>query len=132
MTLDTPDSTEALREEITRTRADLGETIEALAAKTDVKARAKDAVGDLAGHAKAKAGDVRDQALGMVATATDRISDAATTVGDQMRSNAADVRESLADGDVLGAARKPLPIAGLAVAAALIGLVIYLVRRRNA
>jgi hypothetical protein len=132
MTLDTPDSTEALREEITRTRADLGETIEALAAKTDVKARAKDAVGDLAGHAKAKAGDVRDQTLGMVATATDRISDAATTVGDQMRSNAADVRESLADGDVLGAARKPLPIAGLAVAAALIGLVIYLVRRRNA
>jgi ABC-type transporter Mla subunit MlaD len=132
MTHGTPDTPDALRAEIASTRADLGDTIEALAAKTDVKARAKDAVGDLADQAKATVGDVRNQALGMVATATDRVSDAATTVADQVRSNAADVRESLADGDVLGAARKPLPIAGLAVAAALVGLVIYLIRRRNA
>jgi hypothetical protein len=34
----------ALREEIARTRADLGQTVEALAAKADVKARAQGAV----------------------------------------------------------------------------------------
>lgn len=35
---------EALRKEIKQTRADLGETVQALAAKTDVKARAKESV----------------------------------------------------------------------------------------
>ena len=33
---------QALREEIRRTRAELGETVQALAAKADVKARLKD------------------------------------------------------------------------------------------
>ena len=37
----TPAESEALRQEIARTRAGLGETVEALAAKADVKARAK-------------------------------------------------------------------------------------------
>lgn len=35
--------TEELREEIERTRHELGDTVEALVAKTDVKARAKEA-----------------------------------------------------------------------------------------
>ena len=40
----------ALRLEIDRTRAELGETVAALAAKTDVKARVRGAVTDLGGH----------------------------------------------------------------------------------
>jgi hypothetical protein len=40
----TPTDPEALRQEIARTRAGLGETVEALAAKADVKTRAHDAV----------------------------------------------------------------------------------------
>jgi cobalamin biosynthesis Mg chelatase CobN len=119
MTADTPNGD--LRGEIARTRSDLGDTIEALAAKTDVKARSKDAVNDVTDQAKAKARDVRDQAVGVAAT-----------VGDQVRSNAEVVKESLADGDVVGAIRTPLPIVGLAFAAALIGVVIYIVRRRGA
>lgn len=39
-----PPDPEALRQEIARTRAGLGETVEALAAKADVKARAQEAV----------------------------------------------------------------------------------------
>ncbi|GGM66919.1 DUF3618 domain-containing protein [Dactylosporangium sucinum] len=39
-----PVDPEALRQEIARTRASLGETVEALAAKADVKARAQEAV----------------------------------------------------------------------------------------
>lgn len=40
----TPTDPEALRQEIARTRAGLGETVEALAAKADVKSRAQEAV----------------------------------------------------------------------------------------
>jgi hypothetical protein len=47
------DTPEQIRAEIAEVRADLGDTVEALAAKTDVKARAKDA----ADQAKAKVAD---------------------------------------------------------------------------
>ena len=50
-----PIEPEALRREIEQTRAELGETVEALAAKADVKARAQDAVDD-----------ARDRARGVV------------------------------------------------------------------
>jgi hypothetical protein len=43
MTQQTPSDPQALREQIAQTRADLGETVEALAAKTNVTARARDA-----------------------------------------------------------------------------------------
>jgi hypothetical protein len=55
MTTPTPTDPQELRAEIRRTRAELGQTIEALAAKTDVKARAKDAVADVTDSAKARA-----------------------------------------------------------------------------
>jgi ElaB/YqjD/DUF883 family membrane-anchored ribosome-binding protein len=41
------DSPQALREEIERTRRDLGDTVAALAEKTDVKARAKEKVSEV-------------------------------------------------------------------------------------
>jgi uncharacterized protein YjbJ (UPF0337 family) len=116
MTVYAPDGN--LRDEIVQTRSDLGDTIEALAAKTDVKGRTKDAVNDVADQAKAKARGVRDQASGVTGT-----------VSDQVRSKAVAVKESLADGDVIGAVRNPLPVAGIAFLAAAAGLVIYLVRR---
>ncbi|MFI5908723.1 DUF3618 domain-containing protein [Dactylosporangium sp. NPDC051541] len=48
----TPTTPEALRAEIKRTRAGLGETVEALAAKADVKARAQEAVHTTVENAK--------------------------------------------------------------------------------
>jgi hypothetical protein len=70
-----PDDVEALTAEIERTREELGETVEALAAKADVKARAKDAadqarksVASTAGQVKAKvtgqAGELRSKVAG--------------------------------------------------------------------
>jgi hypothetical protein len=47
-----PTNAEALRAEIAATRAHLGETVEALAMKTDVKARTKDAVNQTVAEAK--------------------------------------------------------------------------------
>jgi hypothetical protein len=43
-----PAHTEALREEIANTRADLGETVQALAARADVKARVRAGTRDVA------------------------------------------------------------------------------------
>jgi hypothetical protein len=49
-----PAGAEALRDEIARTRAELGDTVEALAAKADVKARVRERVDE----AKVRAGEI--------------------------------------------------------------------------
>ena len=58
-----PQSAEALTAEIEKTRQELGQTVEALAAKADVKARAKhratEVAGNLRGRARATAGKAR-------------------------------------------------------------------------
>jgi chromosome segregation ATPase len=50
-----PDDQQALQEEIERTREHLGETVEALVAKMDVKAQAQEKARELTGRLKAKA-----------------------------------------------------------------------------
>jgi len=57
-----PDDQQGLQEEIERTREHLGETVEALVAKADVKARAQDEAGRLIGRLKAKVLGARRQA----------------------------------------------------------------------
>jgi ElaB/YqjD/DUF883 family membrane-anchored ribosome-binding protein len=61
---------DALRAEIKQTRAELGETVQALAAKADVKARAKDQVEQTKQKVKAQAaeatGKVRDDTTDQV------------------------------------------------------------------
>lgn len=49
-----PESTEELREQIDHTRTELAETVEALAAKADVKGRVKERVSVMASAAKAR------------------------------------------------------------------------------
>jgi ElaB/YqjD/DUF883 family membrane-anchored ribosome-binding protein len=50
-----PDDQQELEKEIERTREQLGETVEALAAKVDVKARAQEKLSQLTGRLKGKA-----------------------------------------------------------------------------
>jgi hypothetical protein len=57
------DDVQELRQEIEQTRERLGETVEQLVAKTDVKARAKDQVAALAGRVKGQASQTRAQAV---------------------------------------------------------------------
>jgi post-segregation antitoxin (ccd killing protein) len=57
-----PDDPQQLAEEIKRTREQLGETVEALVAKADVKARAQDKASQLTGRLKGKAGQAKQQA----------------------------------------------------------------------
>jgi hypothetical protein len=56
------DEVAALREDIARTRAELGETVEALAAKADVKARAQEKVDETKARAAQAAVEVKDKA----------------------------------------------------------------------
>ncbi len=51
-----------IRAEIEETRQKLGDTVEALAEKTDVKAQAKGKIEDVKGQAKAKVEDVKVKA----------------------------------------------------------------------
>ena len=118
---ETPTDPAELRAEIAATRADLGQTIEALSAKTDVKARAKGAASDAVEQTKEKVRAVRDEA-GQVAV----------SVGDRVRSGTTSVRDSITDVDLPAAVRKStFPAAMIAVAGAFVGVVLYLVRRRR-
>lgn len=53
-----PDNPEALVEEINRTREELGNTVDALAAKADVKARAQQRATEVSGQLKSRVRDV--------------------------------------------------------------------------
>ncbi|GAA5061110.1 hypothetical protein HNP84_008854 [Thermocatellispora tengchongensis] len=70
-----PQSTEELRAEIARLRRELGDTVEALAAKADVKARARDSV------ARTRAG-ITERARRTTAAARARAAGAAPHPGD--------------------------------------------------
>jgi hypothetical protein len=59
-----PDNPEELKQEIERTREQLGETVEALAAKADVQAQARAKASQLTGHLKSKAAQAKQQAAG--------------------------------------------------------------------
>jgi Protein of unknown function (DUF3618) len=60
-----PESAPEIHAEIERTREDLGRTVEELAAKADVKARAKDKVAGMKATAQGKAVQLRDKAAEM-------------------------------------------------------------------
>jgi hypothetical protein len=77
-----PDDEAELQQEIERTREQLGETVEQLVAKADVKARAQDKVSELAGRVKGKASQARAQAA-----------DGAGSVREQVASKTADVSQ---------------------------------------
>jgi methyl-accepting chemotaxis protein len=126
---------EALRAEIKQTRADLGETVQALAAKADVKARAKEQVEQTKQRVRAQAaeatGKVRDAALhagDRVRAAAGQTASQAAGMAGQTATQAAgkvgDVTEPVSDAEVQVAGRRlpvPLLVAGVA---AVIGIIL--------
>ena len=101
-----------LRADIEQTRAELGETVQALAAKADVKARAKEQVE----YTKQR---VRDQ----VAVATGRVKETATQYGHTVAEQAQDTGERVK--------RNPVPIAAVAAAAVALVAILVVIRRRR-
>jgi ABC-type transporter Mla subunit MlaD len=74
-----------VREDIERTRQQLGETAEALAAKADVKARARQKATQLKEQAATRAAQVKEQA----ATRASQVKEQAATRASQTRGQAA-------------------------------------------
>jgi hypothetical protein len=103
-----PTDRERLVGEIERTRADLGGTVEALAAKTDVTTRAKQAAGDTAVQARKR-----------IAAA-----------GESTARFAGSTKERLAEASRRPAVRRSLPPAAIATVLA-VGAAIVVVRRRR-
>lgn len=118
---------EALRAEIKRTRADLGETVQALAAKADVKARAKEQVEQTKQKVKAQAAEATGKVREVAVAASDRVRHAgasarvaAAEAGDQAEDAAEQVR------------RNPIPVAAvLAGVVAVIGVILIVRGRRR-
>jgi len=65
MTTPEPATGRELQEEIEQTRERLGQTVEELVAKADVKARAQAKAAEVKGKAQDKAADVKNRAVGM-------------------------------------------------------------------
>ena len=89
-----PDNPEALVEEINRTREELGNTVEALAAKVDVKARAQQRATEVSGQFKSRVRDV-----------TQGLSGKADQLKDEVSGRAAGARQAVTENGktVLGA-----------------------------
>jgi len=112
----------ALRAEIQHTRADLGETVEALAAKTDVKARAKKSATRTARRGRDEVSHLADKAIGTAQKAEAQLSHGAAAVRDTVR-----------DVDVPAALRRP-PVPRAAIAAAVVAVALTVagaLRRRH-
>jgi ElaB/YqjD/DUF883 family membrane-anchored ribosome-binding protein len=118
---------EALRAEIKRTRADLGETVQALAAKADVKARAKEQVEQTKQKVKAQAAEATGKVREVAVAASDRV----RHVGAGARVAAAEAGEKAQD-TTEQVRRNPIPVvAVLAGVVAVIGVILIVRGRRR-
>jgi ElaB/YqjD/DUF883 family membrane-anchored ribosome-binding protein len=104
-------SPDEIRSDIEQTREELGDTVEALAAKTDVKAQAQAKIDDVKQQAKAKVDEVKQRVDGARSSAGDSTPPA-------VRDGAAKVGHAASQ----AAARKPVPTA--AIGGFLAGLVV--------
>jgi hypothetical protein len=135
-----PDDQQGLQEEIERTREHLGETVEALVAKVDVKARAQDEAGRLIGRLKAKAVQARQQAVARTYQARHQVADKTAGPREQVAEAAAGISKvtpepvKQAAGNAAATARRrrtPLLAAIGAVGAGLVGWLLFQRWRRR-
>ncbi|MGW1068306.1 DUF3618 domain-containing protein [Streptomyces aureus] len=71
----TASSPEELREQVEKTRQELGQTVQALAAKTDLQARAQEKAAEVKQQAAAKAGELKAKAAQAASQVQDKIPD---------------------------------------------------------
>jgi hypothetical protein len=127
-------STEALREEIRQTRADLGETVQALAAKADVKSRLKESAAQTSDRFKESAAQTSDRFKESAAQTSQRLKESASQRAEKLKESAAhatdQARVSLYEARDL-AQRSPLPWFGIAGAAAVLAVILVVRGRRR-
>jgi gas vesicle protein len=130
---------DALRDDIKQTRAELGETVQALAAKADVKARAKDSVEQTKQRVKAQAVQATDKVKIAAVQATDKVKDAAAQASDKARGTAVQATDKVRESGALEKAQvagdrvkaNPVPVAALLAAGVALVVVLLIVRGRR-
>jgi hypothetical protein len=80
-------SSEDLQQEIEQTRQRLGETVDELAAKADVKARARATAAEAKERAQATAAEAKERAQATAAEAATRVQATAAEVSGRVRQN---------------------------------------------
>ncbi|MFI5937194.1 DUF3618 domain-containing protein [Actinoplanes sp. NPDC051494] len=130
---------EALREDIKQTRAELGETVQALAAKADVKARAKEQVEVTKAKAKAQVLDATEKVREVATSAAATASSAAATASGKVRAATSVAGDKVRDSGTLDIAqdardqvrRNPIPFTAIVAAGLALAGVILIVRGRR-
>jgi len=87
-----PDDAQQLRDEIERTREHLGDTVDLLASKLDVKSRARTEAAEVAGQVKSAAAQVPDQVKSATARLPDQLRSAAARARRQTGASAGKAR----------------------------------------
>jgi hypothetical protein len=115
---------EAIRADIAQTRAELGDSVEALAAKADVKARAKRGLTQVKARAKDTAEAAKHRVRQTAEAAKDGAKETAEQVSERAKESAGQVGETVR--------RRPAPVAAAlaGVAAVVIGSVVFIRWRR--
>ena len=135
-----PDDPQGLQQEIERTRERLGETVEALVAKVDVKARAQDEASRLIGRLKARVIEARQQATARAYQARHQVADKTEGPREQVAGAAAGISKITPEpvkqvaGNAAATARArrtPLLAAIGAVGAGLVGWLLFQRWRRR-
>ncbi|MEV4756707.1 DUF3618 domain-containing protein [Micromonospora sp. NPDC049559] len=137
---------EALRAEIQQTRAELGETVEALAAKMDVKSRVKGSAaqtrqrmqqqaGEAAHRVQQQAGEAAQRVQRQAGEAAQRVQRQAGQAAQRMQRQAGQAMASVrGSGSGLGRTvrtyRVPLAAVGAGAVAALVAVLVWRGRRR--
>jgi hypothetical protein len=125
----------ALRDDIKQTRVELGETVQALAAKADVKARAKDQVEQTKQRVKAQAVQATDKVREAALLATDKVRGTAVQATDRVKGTAVQATDKVRESGALDAGarvrRNPVPVAAVLAAGAALAVVLLIVRGRR-
>lgn len=90
-------SVDELRAEIQQTRSELGETVQALAAKADVKARAKDQVEQTKQKVKAQAVEAGEKVRVVAVAATDKVRAAAGQASEKVSTVAGQASDKISE-----------------------------------
>jgi Tfp pilus assembly protein FimV len=115
---------DALRAEIKQTRAELGETVQALTAKADVKARAKESVEQTKQKVKAQVAEATGKATDAVRSATHTVTTKVQSAADTASDKAPEVTE--------GVRRNPVPLGAVLIGVvAAIGVILIVRGRRR-
>lgn len=91
-----PDDVHELQQEIEQTRGQLGETVEQLVAKTDVKARARAKAAGLTGQVRGKTSQARTQAVARAGKMRDQLASKTGGTGQRAMSWGTAARQQLA------------------------------------